>query len=102
MARLFVSVRRPCVVRAAFCAALAMLSTLPSSLQARTVTPRGPLTADELVTIDVFERAKRSVVYISTSQSVRDPWTRNVRSIPSGTPAAAPQVVDGSAEKAAA
>ncbi|HLX30837.1 MAG TPA: trypsin-like peptidase domain-containing protein [Casimicrobiaceae bacterium] len=62
-----------------------MLSTLPSSLQARTVTPRGPLTADELVTIDVFERAKRSVVYISTSQSVRDPWTRNVRSIPSGT-----------------
>src|SRR5690349_16368807 len=52
---------------------------------ARTVTPRGDLTPDERVTIDVFERSKRSVVYISTSERVRDPWTRNVRSIPRGT-----------------
>ncbi|HJU24341.1 MAG TPA: trypsin-like peptidase domain-containing protein [Casimicrobiaceae bacterium] len=58
---------------------------LPASLDARTVTPRGALTEDERVTIDVFERSKRSVVYISTSESVRDPWTRNIRSIPSGT-----------------
>jgi S1-C subfamily serine protease len=52
---------------------------------ARSVTARGDLTPDERVTIDVFERSKRSVVYISTSERVRDPWTRNVRSIPRGT-----------------
>ena len=32
----------------------------------RPVTPRGELTTDERVTIDVFEKSKRSVVYIST------------------------------------
>jgi len=61
-------------------------STLfPYTTLFRSVTPRGELTADERVTIDVFERSKRSVVYISTSERVRDPWTRNVRSIPHGT-----------------
>jgi S1-C subfamily serine protease len=66
-------------------AALAVVMAAVPPAHARSVTPRGPLTADERVTIDVFEKAKRSVVYISTSERVRDLWTRNVRSIPRGT-----------------
>jgi S1-C subfamily serine protease len=51
----------------------------------REVTPRGELTSEELSTIDIFEKSKKSVVFISTKQRVRDFWTRNVFSVPSGT-----------------
>jgi hypothetical protein len=51
----------------------------------RTVTARGDLAADERATIELFERAKDSVVYISTRQQVMDFWTRNVFSVPRGT-----------------
>jgi S1-C subfamily serine protease len=51
----------------------------------RAVTPRGELGADEKSTIDLFQKASGSVVYISTSKRVLDPWTRNVFSIPRGT-----------------
>ncbi len=51
----------------------------------RTVTPRGELGAEEKATIDLFQKARGSVVYISTSDRVFDPWTRNVFSIPRGT-----------------
>ncbi|HZQ62956.1 MAG TPA: trypsin-like peptidase domain-containing protein [Casimicrobiaceae bacterium] len=64
---------------------LAITACTAPATQARPVTPRGELTAEERVTIDVFERSKRSVVYISTSERVRDLWTRNVHSIPRGT-----------------
>lgn len=57
----------------------------PAPASARPVAPRGELTAEERVVIDIFEKSKRSVVYISTSERVRDFWTRNVRSIPRGT-----------------
>jgi S1-C subfamily serine protease len=63
--------------------AVALFATRASD--ARPVQPRGELTVEEKVTIDVFEKSKRSVVYISTSDRVRDPWTRNVRSTPRGT-----------------
>ena len=36
------------------------------------MTPRGELTTEERVTIDVFEKSKRSVVFISTSERVRE------------------------------
>jgi S1-C subfamily serine protease len=52
---------------------------------ARPVAPRGELTAEERVTIDIFERAKRSVVFIATSERVRELWSRNIYSIPRGT-----------------
>ncbi|HET7201424.1 MAG TPA: trypsin-like peptidase domain-containing protein [Burkholderiales bacterium] len=58
---------------------------VPAAASARSVTPRAALTPEERVVIDMFEKAKRSVVYISTSERVRDFWTRNVRSIPQGT-----------------
>ncbi len=51
----------------------------------RTVTPRGDLAADELSTIELFEKSRGSVVYISTAQFVRDAWTRNVLAVPRGT-----------------
>jgi S1-C subfamily serine protease len=51
----------------------------------RTVTPRGPLDADENATIALFEHARESVVYISTSVRVRDIWSRNVMEVPRGT-----------------
>jgi len=58
---------------------------VPALSDARPIASRGPLTAEERVVIDIFEKSKRSVVYISTSERVRDLWTRNVRSIPRGT-----------------
>ena len=51
----------------------------------RVVTPRAALAVDERATIDLFDREKDSVVFITTSQRVMDPWTRNVMSIPQGT-----------------
>ncbi|HEX6997826.1 MAG TPA: trypsin-like peptidase domain-containing protein [Gammaproteobacteria bacterium] len=78
--------------RAVLLAALLCLSSAWAQGQAvrsvtgpRPVAERGPLTADELTTIDIFERASPSVVYITTVQHVRDFWTRNVMRVPQGT-----------------
>ncbi|WP_042876316.1 S1C family serine protease [Cupriavidus necator] len=57
----------------------------PRQATERTVTPRGDLAADERSTIELFEKSRDSVVYISTAQLVRDVWTRNVFSVPRGT-----------------
>ena len=51
----------------------------------RPVTPRGELHADEKATIDMFEKSKASVVFISTRERRVDLWTRNVFSVPRGT-----------------
>ncbi|SDH89469.1 S1C family serine protease [Propionivibrio dicarboxylicus] len=51
----------------------------------RPVSPRGELTSDERSTIDLFERSRDSVVFITTRAQVRDFWTRNVYSVPRGT-----------------
>ncbi|WP_060978659.1 MULTISPECIES: S1C family serine protease [Pseudomonadota] len=56
----------------------------PSDTQ-RLVTPRGELATDERSTIELFEKSRGSVVYISTSQLVQDVWSRNIFSIPRGT-----------------
>jgi len=53
--------------------------------QTRAVVPRGELDAEERATIALFERARDSVVYISTRAQVRDLWSRNVFSVPRGT-----------------
>lgn len=65
--------------------ALAMPVPAATVAASRPVSPRGELSAEERQTIDMFERTKRSVVYISTLEKVRDLWTRNVHSIPRGT-----------------
>jgi len=51
----------------------------------RAVTPRGALADEEQTTIEIFQRASPSVVYITTRQRVLDVWTRNVRSVPKGS-----------------
>lgn len=52
--------------------------------EARPISPRGELGADEKATIALFERARDTVAFISTSERVRDFWTRNVFSVPRG------------------
>ncbi len=51
----------------------------------RVATPRGELGVDERATIELFERTRDSVVYISTTGLVQDFWTRNVFAVPRGT-----------------
>ena len=51
----------------------------------RPITPRGALSAEEQGTIDLFRRARASVVYINTSERVLNLWTRNVLTTPHGT-----------------
>lgn len=57
----------------------------PVEAAPRPITPRGPLTPEEKGNIAVFESAKSSVVYISTSEQVMNFWTRNVQTVPHGT-----------------
>jgi S1-C subfamily serine protease len=57
----------------------------PREAAERTVTPRGDLAADEKATIELFDKSRASVVYITTAQLVRDAWSRNVFSVPRGT-----------------
>ncbi len=49
------------------------------------ITPRGELTKLEKTNIKIFENTKDSVVYISTSQTMVDPWSMSVFNIPKGT-----------------
>jgi S1-C subfamily serine protease len=82
--------RRTCRFAVAAAFALALVAIRPSMLWGaepgpRPVMPRGELPAEESATINLFERAKRSVVHISTTRRVVDFWTRNVMSIPRGT-----------------
>jgi S1-C subfamily serine protease len=51
----------------------------------RPITPRGPLSTEEQRTVEIFENARTSVVYITTLDYVRDFWTRNVMRVPRGT-----------------
>jgi S1-C subfamily serine protease len=51
----------------------------------RAVAPRGDLAADEQATIEIFETASPSVVYITTIKRVVELWSRNVLEVPSGT-----------------
>ncbi|MDZ7583254.1 MAG: trypsin-like peptidase domain-containing protein [Thiobacillus sp.] len=62
----------------------AWISGEPSATP-RTVTARGDLAADEQSTIELFEKSRASVVYITTRAQVMDVWTRNVFSVPRGT-----------------
>lgn len=57
----------------------------PSEGQSRIVTARGNLAADEISTIELFEKSRDSVVFISTAALVRDVWTRDVFAVPKGT-----------------
>jgi S1-C subfamily serine protease len=51
----------------------------------REVQRRPPLQEDERATVDLFERSRGSVVYITTEERVLELWTRNQFEIPRGT-----------------
>ena len=53
--------------------------------QPRAVAPRGALTVAEIATIELFRRAKPSVVYITTTERVVDLFTLNASDVPRGT-----------------
>jgi S1-C subfamily serine protease len=53
--------------------------------QPRLIEPRGDLAADEHSTIELFQKASPSIVYITTLARQINPWTRNARDIPAGT-----------------
>jgi S1-C subfamily serine protease len=83
-------------VRLALWAVLALLALVllrpwleavlvPERARPRAVTARGELAADEQATIDVFQAASPSVVYITTLKRVLELRSRNVYEIPSGT-----------------
>ncbi len=87
----------PPPVRRAFPLAVAGVVALAASLTAapatareappepRAVAPRGALTAAETATIELFRRARPSVVYITTTERVVDLFTFNARDVPRGT-----------------
>jgi S1-C subfamily serine protease len=55
-------------------------------VQPRPVTPPpGPLGADEVSTIQVFEKATKSVVFITNTTLRRDLWSLNVFEVPQGS-----------------
>lgn len=51
---------------------------------ARVVSPRGDLNSDEQLTIDIFKEASPSVVYIISTEVLRDRFTLDVFQIPRG------------------
>lgn len=66
--------------------ALACLCCLPLLLASPLATAQfEALAAYERALIALFERSKDSVVFINTSHTVRDGWTRNIRTIPRGS-----------------
>ncbi|MGD8206894.1 MAG: trypsin-like peptidase domain-containing protein [Thiohalocapsa sp.] len=61
------------------------LALIELSAEPRPVTARGELAADEQATIEIFESAAPSVVYISTTAQLLSPWTRNLTEVRRGT-----------------
>lgn len=61
------------------------MAYLEPEAEPRVVTARGDLAAEETATIELFQSVRDSVVFISTAERVRDPWSRNVYEQPRGT-----------------
>jgi S1-C subfamily serine protease len=51
----------------------------------RSVSPRGPLAADEQANIEIFKRSSPSVVHITSLGAQRDLFSMNVQQVPRGT-----------------
>jgi len=66
-------------------AAACRLEAQKPDVQARAITPRGALAADELANIELFKRLSPSVVHITTLGLQRDLFSRNVQQVPQGT-----------------
>jgi len=57
----------------------------PPDATPRAVAPRGNLADDEKTTISIFQQASPSVVFITTTEKIRNPWTRRVYKTRQGT-----------------
>jgi S1-C subfamily serine protease len=55
------------------------------SYEPRAITPRGDLAADEKATIEIYEQASKSVVFITRLALRRDMWSLNIYEVPEGT-----------------
>ncbi len=62
-----------------------ILASNPSSTSPQVVDKNDRFTDHEVATINLFERAAPSVVFITTSNVRRDYWSRNVSEIPRGS-----------------
>jgi S1-C subfamily serine protease len=51
----------------------------------RPVTPRGDLTDAEKTNIEIYNKAKRSVVQVTTLAVIHSRWSMNVQQVPEGT-----------------
>ncbi len=77
----------------AFAALIAIIIFWPSLIPfadgadaaSRPVSPSGDLDQDEKLMIDLFEKSRDSVVFITTSTQVQDFWSRNTFSVPRGS-----------------
>lgn len=61
------------------------LALVRYAAEPRAVTARGEIAGDEQATIEIFEAASPSVVYISTIAQPLSPWTRNLTEVRRGT-----------------
>ena len=76
-----------------FAALISLLILWPSLIRSadgadaspRLVSPRGDLGQDEKSIIELFEKSRDSVVFITTSTQVQDFWSRNTFSVPRGS-----------------
>jgi len=58
---------------------------ISSQAEPRAVTARGELAGDERATIEIFESVSPSVVFITTTEELMSPWTRNLTEVRRGT-----------------
>jgi len=61
------------------------LALVNHDVEPRAVTARGDIAGDERATIEIFESASPSVVFISTTAELLSPWTRNLTQVRRGT-----------------
>lgn len=61
------------------------MAYLEPEAKPRVIAARGELAAGEKATIELFQATRDSVVFISTAERVRDPWSRNIYEQPRGT-----------------
>jgi S1-C subfamily serine protease len=58
---------------------------ISTQAEPRAVTARGELAGDERATIEIFESVSPSVVFITTTEELMSPWTRNLTEVRRGT-----------------
>jgi len=58
---------------------------ITTQAEPRAITARGELAPDEVATIEIFQSVSPSVVFITTTEALMTPWTRNLTEVRRGT-----------------